>query len=110
MQSKRKNEKSWRDIDGAMILWGKKIDYKKGKKTSSFYSYSTTVSSKNDDGSYNNVYLNVRLATEEPLEHEGRADIMIKEAFITTTKGKDDVNRLTVVVLDYDVIKLYEEE
>lgn len=103
-KSQTKTPKSWTDVSGKAIVFGNTFKTKKG----SFISYSTTISSKNEDGDYDRVYVKVRFKKDDDPETEGRFDIKIKSGFLAVdayeNKKGDQVTQPVLVVTDYEVI------
>jgi len=69
-----------------------------------WYSYATGVSSKRQDGTYANTYLDVRFRKGVVVENKTKIDI--KDGFLTvkefTANGGETVKRLELMVLDFD--------
>ena len=91
--------KSWTDLDGTIKVFGKKRESQKGD----FIAYSTSIGKKQDDGSYANVFFNVRFTKENDPEKEGAFDIQIGKAFFTVDVWQDR-NYPCVVIQDFDFI------
>lgn len=95
----QKNVKRWTDVTGEMRVFAKDIGTNKRPK----YVYSTSAYSKNEDGTFNNVYFDVRFKKDEnPIGEEGMFAIIIKNGFITVNVRNNGALVPCVVVLDYD--------
>lgn len=72
-----------------------------------WYTYSTGVSSKRQDGTYANAYLDVRFRKGVTVEH--KAKINIKDGFLTvrefTGNGGDTQKKIELMVLDFDTVQ-----
>lgn len=69
-----------------------------------WYTYATGISSKRKDGTYANMYVDVRFRKGVTVPH--RAKIDIKDGFLTVREfqvnGGDIHKRLEIMVLDFD--------
>lgn len=59
--------------------------------------YSTSISNKKEDGTYDKMYLSVQF--KKGMETEG--DIDIKDGFLSFFKTKDGLPKVKLIVLDY---------
>lgn len=59
--------------------------------------YSTSISNKKEDGTYDKMYLSVQF--KKGMETEG--DIDIKDGFLSFFKTKEGLPKLKLVILDY---------
>ena len=70
-----------------------------------WYTYATGVSSKRQDGSYVNGYLDVRF--RKGVEVENKTKIDIKDGFLTVrefkTNGGDTAKKIELMVLEFEV-------
>lgn len=74
-------------------------------KNGAWYSYSTGVSSKRQDGSYINAYLPVRFRKNVVVENKSKIDI--KEAFLTAreyTSNGQERKIIELMVLEFDMV------
>lgn len=87
-------------VNGETIIFRNAHDGKDG----TWYTYSTGVSSKRQDGTYVNAYLDVRFRKGVTVEH--KAKINIKDGFITvrefTVNGGDTQKKIELMVLDFE--------
>lgn len=100
-------KETWNDFRGMMRIYGNLFD--QGKDTERM-SWSVSLGSKRDDGSFSNYYLRIRFAhgAQEPTS-DGLHMIDIRKAFLTfdewTPKGsKETVQRLCLVVQDNEIV------
>ncbi len=77
-----------------MNITGKTMIFK------SEYGYSTTISKKNQDGSYDKMYISVQLP--KGIELENKTNIEIKKGFLSFYLAKGGGNKLKFVVMDFD--------
>lgn len=80
-------------------IWRNDIETENG----TYYAYSVSVSSKNQDGSWDNAYLPVRFSksANAPAKiHNGT--IANLEGFLTTRKRKDGKNEVQFMVMYYN--------
>ena len=74
-------------------------------KDGTWYTYATGVSSKKQDGTYANMYLDVRFRKGVTVENKTRIDI--KDGFLTVKEfiasGGETVKKLELMILDFDV-------
>ena len=72
-----------------------------------WYTYATGVSSKRQDGTYANAYLDVRFRKGVVVEHKAKIDI--KDGFLTVREfkanGGDMQKKIELMVLDFDVVQ-----
>lgn len=97
--------KTWKDVTGEMKVWARAWD--NGKK-GIYITYSTSVSKKNEDGDYDNLYYDVIFKKGTSPEFEANAEgfrINIKAGFLTLRVSNDGIIRPAVCVMDYDVIE-----
>lgn len=62
--------------------------------------YSTTISNKNEDGTYENMYISVQFKKDVLVRNN--TNVIIKNGFLTFYKSKDETQKLKLVVLDFD--------
>lgn len=62
--------------------------------------YCTTISTKKEDGSYENMRISVNF--RKGIELENKTDIEIKDGFLSFWKNKDNQFQLKLVILDFD--------
>ena len=98
-EKQEERRKSWTDLTGAMRVFGKKKQSSKGD----FMAYSTSIGKKNEDGSYANVFFNVRFTKDNDPEKEGSFEIMINKAFFTVDVWQEKTYA-AIVVQDFDFI------
>lgn len=92
-------KKSWTDLTGTMKVFGKKKESSKGD----FIAYSTSIGKKQEDGSYQNFFFNVRFTKDNDPEKEGAFDIEIGKAFFTVDSWNEK-NYPAIVIQDFDFI------
>ena len=97
-KTERNQDVRWSNVSGKMRLWGREVENKNG---GTFYTYSTSIGSKNEDGEFENIYFNVRFVKDTDPLCEGAIDIEIKRGFLTVTKDRDGKLYPTVMVLEY---------
>lgn len=102
---KQSRVKTWKDISGHMKLYGNV--FTKGNK--SWMSYSTSVSTQDEDGEWTNLYFNVRFRRDEDPAVEGAFDIKIKSGFLTLSQSKDGSLYPCVMVLDWEAVEAEED-
>lgn len=87
-------EKRWNDINGKMRVFKKEFE---GRT-----SYSTSLSNKKEDGTYENMYLTVQFKKDnQPNVGEKGLDINIKNGFVSFFKTNDGNTRLKLVITEY---------
>jgi len=64
-------------------------------------SYSTTISNKNIEGKYENMYVTVQMPKGTNLENKTTIDIT--NGFLSNYKDKNGLMKIKLVVLDYDI-------
>ena len=88
-------------VSGETIIFRNEHDGKDGK----WYTYATGVSSKRQDGTYANAYLDVRFRKGVVVEHKAKIDI--KNAFLTVREfvaGDDIKKKIELMVLEFDTL------
>ena len=88
-------------VTGETIIFRNDHDSPNGK----WYSYTTTVSNKRQDGSYARMYLDVRFRKGVVVENKSR--INIKDGFLTVreyTYNGETKSKMELMVLDYDTV------
>lgn len=86
-------------VSGETIIFRNEHDGKDGK----WYTYATGVSSKRQDGSYVNDYLDVRFRKGVVVEHKSK--INIKNGFLTVrefTVNGETKKKIELMVLEFD--------
>ena len=97
----------WNNVKGIMWLFAKEVNLKK----KSFMNFSTSVSTKDENGDYINVYYDVMFKKNEaPDVDEGRFQIKIKKGFLTVKQYSDGSVHPAVMVLEYDPISDDEDD
>lgn len=87
-------EKRWNDITGKMRVFAKEYEGR--------MSYSTSLSNKKEDGTYDNMYVSVQFKKgNEPQIGEKGTEINVNNGFISFFKTKDDTSRIKVVIMEY---------
>ena len=66
-------------------------------------SYSTTISHKNQDGEYENSFINVRF--KKNVDVENKQQIIIKDAWLDFYQSKDGKNVFYIFINDFDKVK-----
>lgn len=69
--------------------------------------YSTTISNKQEDGTYENMFIPVRFKGGAGVPNKTK--INIQDSFMTFFKTKEGLNKMQIVIMQYDV-KLPAEE
>lgn len=64
------------------------------------YGYSTTISSKNTDGEYDNMYISLQLPRGIEVEHG--SFIEVTKGFLSLYKTKDGLPKIKIVVMEFD--------
>ena len=114
MSSKKENKeelKNWSSgLEGKCRIFANEIEYGKGKNKKSFMKFQTSISSKNEDDEYVNMYVDVQFKKDENPDVEDGENLIINiiDGFLTNYEyeSKNDTYvRLKLVVLDYDVIE-----
>lgn len=89
-------------ISGETMIFRKERESASGK----WYAYSTGVSSKRQDGSWINGYLDVKF--RKGVEVENKTKINIKNGFLSAKEFKtgsgETGKRLELVILEFDVV------
>ena len=104
-QAQKKNY--WNsNLTGLMRVYAHEVPCKKGKPTT-FLKYSTSLGVKNEDGEWDNFYLNVRfMKGDSPEADDGECiEIEIEKAFLTfeayRTKSGNEIKTPVVVVQEW---------
>lgn len=63
--------------------------------------YSTTVSNKNQDGTYNNMYISVNFKKGIIIENKTKIDII--DGFLSFFKTKNGLSKPKIVVMDFEI-------
>lgn len=63
------------------------------------YGYYTTVSNKNQDGTYDNMRVSVQLP--KGIEMENKTKLNILKGFLSFYKSKDGLPKIKIVIQDY---------
>lgn len=90
-------KESWTNLSGTMKVFGRK----RSSKSGDFIGYSTSIGKKQEDGSFENFFFNVRFGKDNNPEKEGVFDIMVNKAFISVDTYKE-VNSPVIVIQDFD--------
>lgn len=69
--------------------------------------YSTTISNKNENGTYDKMYISIQFRKDVLVSNN--TDIIINDGFLTFYKGKDETQKMKLVILDFE-LKGQEEE
>ena len=77
-----------------MNITGKTMIFK------SEYGYSIAISNKNQEGTYDKMYVQVQLP--KGIELENKTMIEITKGFITFYKTKDGLSKLKIIVMEYN--------
>ena len=85
---------------GTTRIFAKEID---GKKL-----YSTSISSKKQDGTYDKMYVSVQLPRDTVLQNN--TDIIILDGFISFYKSKDGLAKLKIVVMKFEIEETTQQE
>lgn len=64
------------------------------------YGYSTAISSKKQDGSYDKMYVSVQLPKD--VELENRTTINITKGFISMFKTKEGLPKIKLVIMEFE--------
>lgn len=89
--------KRWTDISGEMMVFENEVKTHK----SSFVKYSTSIGVKNNEGEWDNMYMDVRFKKDEEPDAKGGVKININSGYLSFNKGKDGRCYPCIVVLDY---------
>ena len=82
-----------------MNIFGKTKIYK--KEFNGRASYSTAVSHKNENGEYENMFVNVQMPKD--INIENKTYINIKKGFISNYKDKNNALHIKLVVMEYEI-------
>ena len=85
-----------------MNILGKTMIFK------SEYGYSTTISTKNQEGQYERMYIAVQFP--KGIELENKTLIDIKDGFLSFYKSNNGISKLKAVILNCDIVKTEEKE
>ena len=92
----------WHNISGTMMVFGEERETRRGEK---FVSYNTSVGKKDDNGDWDNAYINVSFTRDNDPGIEGGFLIDIKSAFITFDAWKTRTGKirkaLRIVITEY---------
>lgn len=69
------------------------------------YGYSTTISSKKQDGTYEKMYVTIQLP--KGVELENKTMILILDGFLSFYKTKDGLSKIKIVVQKYEIAENY---
>lgn len=90
-------------VNGETIIFRNAHDGKDG----TWYTYATGVSSKRQDGTYANAYLDVRFRKGVVVDHKVKIDI--KDGFLTVREfkanGGDTQKKIELMVLDFETVQ-----
>ena len=92
----------WNEFTDARIrVWGEEIKYKRSGKKATFMRGSTSLGRKNEDGTYDNAYFDVKFSKDAEVEIVEGANELIASGFITvdTYEDKQGVKRSKAVVV-----------
>ena len=91
---------TWADVSGLCRMYAREVG--SGKK--SFITFSTTISRKNDDGEYKNLYFDVMFKKDTAPEAEDKeiVTINITKAFLTVKETNDGKLRPAIMVMDWE--------
>lgn len=92
----------WHNISGLMMVFGEEKETRRGEK---FIAYNTSVGKKDDNGEWDNAYINVSFTRENDPGVEGGFLVDVKAGFITfdtwRTKTGKTRKALRIVITDY---------
>ena len=95
-----KTAQSWNNVKGLMRVWATK----RANKKKSWLSFNTSISKKNEDEEYDNVYFDVLFKKNEaPEVDEGAFEINVNKGFLTLTVYSDGSVHPAVMVMEYDI-------
>ena len=112
-QSKQQEQKNnyWSgNLKGRMRVYAQEVNYEKKGKPMSFLKFSTSLGVKNEDGVWDNFYINVRfMKGDTPCVNNGENfEIEIENAFLTfetySNKDGEEIRTPTIVVQDWSDI------
>lgn len=71
--------------------------------------YSTTISNKKEDGTYENMFITVNF--RKGIELENKTKINILDSFLTFYKTREGLSKIKLVIMDFEQeqIKAYED-
>lgn len=106
-KKKANNWPTWsKSINGTMDIFGNEFRGKKGKK---WTKWSTQLGVQDDDGDWQNCYIDVKFKKDEAPEGKGLNRIDINEAFMTaecySSADGEIITKPVIVVMDYDVVE-----
>lgn len=67
--------------------------------------YSTSVTQKNDDGTFEREYFDVVFPKKDKVEFEELREVKVKDAFITFYDKKSGERIFKIVLLDYEIVE-----
>ena len=70
--------------------------------------YSTTISNRTEDGSYENMFISVNF--KKGIEIENKTKINITDGFLSFYKTKDGLPKIKLVVMDFESDNYEQEE
>ena len=83
----------WNDLEGRTIkIW---VNGRDGKVL-----YSTTLSNKKQDGSYENMYIDVQIPKNAVVNNGD--EVTIQKGFISFYKNKDGLPKIKIVILEVE--------
>lgn len=83
----------WNDLEGKTIkIW---VNGRDGKVL-----YSTTLSNKKQDGSYENMYIDVQIPKDAVINNGD--EVTIQRGFISFYKTKDGLPKVKIVILEVE--------
>lgn len=90
-------------VTGQAMIFANKHESMSG----TWYTYSTGISSKREDGSYASMYIDVKF--RKGVTVENKTKINIKDGFLTmrefTANGGDVVKRIVLMVMDFELVE-----
>lgn len=88
-------EKRWSDITGKIRVFKKTYEEKD--------SYTTSLSNKREDGTYENMYLSVQFKKDNiPAIEEKGTELNIVKGFLSFYKTKEGMPKIKLVVTEYE--------
>lgn len=100
---KKKQQLEGLRVRGAFKVWGSTFDV--GRKGQCRYVYSTSVGQKNDNGEWDNLYIDIVFPKEDKIAFEGGAVVKVVDGFVTFYTSRSGEKKVKVVLLDYYFIE-----
>lgn len=101
--TKKKQQLEGLRVKGTFKVWGSTFDV--GRKGQCRYVFSTPVGQKNENGEWDNLYIDIVFPKEDKIAFEGSAIVKVEDGFVTFYTSRSGEKKVKVVLLDYDFIE-----